>query len=277
MLADDTRETILRHFESLDFWGAHWPQSAVVVTGSSVRGTTDEFADIDVNVYVPEASFDPLYAEYRRAAEEGRIEVMNPRAFRYGEFPFVLVAGVPGHYRAHTFEELEGQIARYDDVAMWVHQGSAVLHDLSGRYAAIQKAVAAYPEKVWRERIRFHLLEAIDAAGAAANPLRRNDLPAVTLTMTDCAAQALRLCCLLDRRPFPYDKWLYREALETRAGSELRPLFEELFAELRKPSLTREQPVCYQRPGHRNADLEEFRLNALWLRVRSYFEAHWPE
>jgi len=277
MLADNTREAIFRHFEGLDFWSPYWRQSALVVAGSYARGTVDEFADVDVHVYVPEASFGPLYAHYRRAVDEGRIEVMNPAAFRYGEFPLVLMSGVRGHYRVYVFEEAERQIAGHDDVAMWVHQSSIVLHDPSGRYSAMRDAASSYPEDAWREKIRFHNLEAIEAAGAASNALRRNDLPAVTLTMTNCAAHALRVCCLLDRRPFPYDKWLYREALQTRAGRELEPLFEEFFEEIRKPVLTRERPVCYQRPGHRNADLEEFRLYALWLRIRSYLEAHWPK
>jgi hypothetical protein len=273
VLAENTREAIIRHFEDLDFWTAYWERGAVVVTGSSARGVVDEFADVDVHVYVAEACLGPLYAEYRKAAEEDRIAVMNPAAFRYGEFPFVLVAGVRGHYRVYGFEEAEAQLARYDDVAMWVHQHGLVLHDPAGRYAAMQGAASAYPEEVWREKLRYHLLEAIEMAGAAGNPLRRNDLPAVTLTMTGCLAHALRLCCLLDRKPFPYDKWLYREALETRAGRELGPLLAEFFEELRRPALTRQRPVNYLRPGHRNADLEEFRLYVIWLQIRSHLEA----
>lgn len=202
MLAEDVRETIIHHFENLALWGPHWPQSAVIVTGSSVRGTTDEFADVDVNVYVPQGAFGPLYADYQRAVEEGRVEVLNPSALKHREFPFVLVTGVRGHYRVHVLEELENQIADHDDVAMWIQQRSVVLHDPSGRYSAAQAAAAGYPEEVWRKKLRFHIVEAIYAAGAASNPLRRNDLPAVTLTMTACAAHALRLCCLLDRSRF---------------------------------------------------------------------------
>lgn len=202
MLGDETREIIIRHFEALGFWKPHWQHSAVIVAGSCARGIMDEFTDVDVIVYVPESSFDPLYAAYRSAADEARIEVMNSAAFKYGEFPFVLVAGVRGHYRVFVFEEAERQIARHDDVAMWIHQSSLVLHDPSGRYSVMQEAASAYPEDVWRERVRFHYLEAVWAAGAASNPLRRNDLPAVTLTMTACVGHVLRLCCLRTRCRF---------------------------------------------------------------------------
>jgi predicted nucleotidyltransferase len=277
VLADSVRDAILRHFEDLDFWRAHWKRSAVVVTGSTARGAVDEFADLDVNVYVPEASFDPLYADYQKAADDERVQVMNPKAFLYHEFPFVPMAGLHGHYRVYLFEDLERKIALHDDIAMWVHQTGIVVHDPSARYTTIQRAASAYPEDVWRERIRFHYLEAVLSAGAASNPLRRNDLNAVTLTMTDCVAHVLRLCCLLDRKPFPYDKWLYHEALQTQGGRELGPLLEEFLDEIRKPVLTRAKPVCYLQPGHRKADLEEFRLYVIWLQLRGYFEAHWPK
>ena len=48
---------------------------------------------------------------------------------------------------------------------------------------------------------------------------------------------------VLERRPFPYDKWLYREALQTQAGRELQPLFESFFAEISRAEIRRIEPA----------------------------------
>jgi hypothetical protein len=107
---------------------------------------------------------------------------------------------------------------------------------------------------------------------AASNSLRRGDRAAVTLTMTDCIAHLLRLCFLVEQRPFPYDKWLYAEALHTQAGRDLQDLFTRFFEELHRPEIRRQRPEIYERPGHRNADLEEFTLYRLWRQAMKYFE-----
>ncbi|KPJ63552.1 hypothetical protein AMK68_03730, partial [candidate division KD3-62 bacterium DG_56] len=268
--------TIVRHFEELDFWQPIWQKSAVVIAGSAARGIEDEFTDIDINVFVPSSSYARLYEHYVKAVEDQRVEVLNPAAFEYKELPLALMPAIRGHYKVHTFEEAEDRVARCEDVAMWVHRNSLVLHDPSGRYAALQKKASDYPEDVWRERVRFHYLEAWMAASAASNPLRRNDRPAVTLTMTKCLRHLLRLCCLLDRRPFPYDKWLYREALQTQAGRDLKHVFDRFFAEISRPEIQRIVPDSYERPGHRNADLEEFPLYMIWRQAKRYFDERLP-
>jgi predicted nucleotidyltransferase len=271
MITPEMRATILAHFEAHDFWRPHWPETAVVVVGSAARGRTDEFADVDVEVYVPKSSYDTIYESYAAAVERGSVEVLNPRALLFREFPLVTMPGIKGHYRVHTFEEVERRAAVYDDVTMWIHQRGLVTHDPSGRYGKLRQACSSYPKDVLREKVRHHVLSAISAESGASNPLRRGDRPAVTLTMTEGLRCLLRLCCLLDNRPFPYDKWLYREACDTTAGRDLQEVFQQLFEELARPEIRRAKREHYERPGDRNADLEEFPLYVLYHRARDYF------
>jgi len=273
----ETRDCVLLHFAGLGFWRPHWSHTAVVVVGSALREEADEFSDVDIEVYVLASAYPEIYDGHRRAYDAGLIQVMNPLAFQYQEFPFSMVPGVNGHYRVHTFEELEERIRGYDDVSMWIHAQSLVLHDLEGRYRALQAQSRTYPKEVWRSKARSHYLAAVDAAGAASNPLRRNDRPAVILTMTDCFAHLLRLCCLLESRPFPYDKWLYREALGTRAGRDLQQVFEGFFDEIARPEIRRVTPEVLERPDHRKADLEQFPLYLLWRKARVYFDRRLAE
>jgi len=267
---------ILQHFMSSELWRAYWHRAAVVVTGSSARGTGDEFSDTDILALVPSESYKALYDSHRHAAQCGLIAVMNPDAFQYREFPLILVPGLKGHYKVHTFDEVECLISRYEDVTMWIHRDSLILHDPTGRYHEIQKSASSYPDSVWRDRVRTHYLAAWMGASAAGNPLRRRDRAAVVLTLADCFTQVLRLCCLLEGLPFPYEKWLYREALRTNVGRALEPLLREFLEELLRPEIRRIPPESYERPKHRNVDLEDYPLFRIWRRIKGVLDSRLP-
>lgn len=269
MLTSDTKDTVLSHFASLGFWEAYWPRTAVAVAGSAAVGWEDEFSDTDVLVFVPREDYGAIYGRYRQAIEEGRVAVMNPRALQYSEFPYTYIPGTNAHYMLYVFEETEEKLARYDDVAMWVHGNSIVLHDPSGRYARL-RAATSYPEEVWRAKRRDLYIGMANAGGAASNALRRGDQAVVMLTLTDAVMRALRLCFLLEHRPFPYEKWLLRAAAGTGPGRAVLPLIEELLEELRRPEIRRVETAT--RSDHRSADLEQYPLYVLWRKVRAELE-----
>jgi len=271
MIEKETQKTIIKHFEELDIWKTFWAQSAVVIVGSSVRGIKDEFTDIDILAFVPQISYDTVYEGYRQAVEANQIKVLNPKAFKYNEFPLSFIPTIAGHYEVKAFEEVEESVENYDDITMWIHQSAVILHDASGRYRELQKS-CSYPDDVWKAKVRFHYLQAEKAANSTDNPLPRNDQRTVVLIMADCVAHLLRLCCLLERRPFPYDKWLYREAMQTQAGQDLKSTFERFFEELSRPEIRRVEPKSYQRPGHRKADLEAYPLHMIWREAEEYVE-----
>ena len=85
----------------------------------------------------------------------------------------------------------------------------------------------------------------------------------------------LRLCCLLEKKPYPYEKWLYREAMKTRLGSALGDVMQALFAELSYEELRTIEPETIVRPGHRDGDLEKYPIYQLWLRMKATIDEHY--
>ncbi|HIJ74844.1 MAG TPA: nucleotidyltransferase domain-containing protein, partial [Candidatus Hydrogenedentes bacterium] len=188
MIAPEMSSRVIKYFEGFEIWQRRWKESAIVIVGSVVRGIEDEYADADVLALVPECVYRDVYEWYRQAVECGQIEAVNPQAFTFDEFPLTLIPGIAGHYKLHSFEEVEAKIAAYDDVEMWIHGNAVVLHDPSGRYGNLQTRARTYPEDILSEKKRTHFLEAWYAASAASSQLRRNDRRSVALTMTDCLA-----------------------------------------------------------------------------------------
>jgi hypothetical protein len=105
-----------------------------------------------------------------------------------------------------------------------------VWHDPSGRFTAIRQAFQAYyPEPVRRRRIA-HWCRYF--SGMGSYPLKRALLRDNEFYAATAFGKAIRwgtqLAFLLDRRYFPYDKWLmaYLDRLP-RLGAPLRPLVNE--------------------------------------------------
>lgn len=105
-----------------------------------------------------------------------------------------------------------------------------VWHDPAGQFTAIRETLQGYyPEPVRLRRIA-HWCRYFSGMGAYAlnrAVLRDNELYA-TITFARAIRLGVQLAFLLDRRYFPYDKWLlaYFDQLP-RMGARLRPLVDE--------------------------------------------------
>ena len=80
----------------------------------------------------------------------------------------------------------------------------------SGRFIRIRETLAYCPDPVWLRRIS-HWCRYF--SGMAVYPLRRalmrNNIPYATTAFGRSVKWAMKLAFLLNRRYFPYDKWLY--------------------------------------------------------------------
>ena len=64
----------------------------------------------------------------------------------------------------------------------------------------------------------WHYTEMRGEHRAVDNQIERRDPVAVLLSLPKALGHGLRAAMVLDGEPYPYDKWLYRAALETPTG-----------------------------------------------------------
>lgn len=85
-----------------------------------------------------------------------------------------------------------------------------VWHDPSGRFTRIREALAYYPEAVWLRRIS-HWCRYFSGMGVYAlrRALMRDNQVYATTAFGRAIKWGMELAFLLNRRYFPYDKWLY--------------------------------------------------------------------
>jgi hypothetical protein len=268
---------VLDQLHSLDYLRALWKRISVVVVGSVGAGFGDDHSDLDINVYIPADVSESLYDCCWRAVDAGEIDILNPRARLFHEFPLTYLDGVDGHYWIEEFEPLEAKIREFDDVSCWIILNSISLHDPKGRIEAMRAAASHYPVEILNARLARHFYQFRENFWATKTPLERGHTETVTLLCIKGLIHLFKFCILAEKRPYPYDKWLYRVAMESRLGTEIKEYVDELYAEIRCGGVRRQVPERFIEPGDRNERFENYRIYFLFKAIRKVVDENRPK
>jgi hypothetical protein len=274
---DQLGSTVLNQIRSLPFWSDFENRVAVAITGSVGAGMGDVHSDLDVYILVPEKDSIPLYENYKKGYEEGTIDVLNPRAFQFDEFPMVRLKEVDGHHRAMVFESIEENVRNYNDVDRWVWRHCIPLHDPKGRLESLRAECAEYPPHILNRKLIRHYWLMCDNIFSTKKPLERGQRETVSLLCLQGISHLLKFCILAEGKPYPYDKWLYRVAIETKLGNLVREYVDAIFEEIHRKDIVYEEPVAYVKPGHRNEQYENYRIYHLLSAMMKVLEGKMPE
>jgi len=104
-----------------------------------------------------------------------------------------------------------------------------VWYDPSGRFTRIRESLSYYPEPVWLRRIA-HWCRYFSGMGAYAlnRALMRGNMVYATTAFSRATKLSMEIAFLLNRRYFPYDKWLYPSFKRLpHLAPEMTPLIDE--------------------------------------------------
>jgi hypothetical protein len=267
---------VLKHMSSLPFWRNFENEVAVAIVGSVGAGISDMHSDLDVYILVPEKDSIPLYEHYKKGYEEGTIDILNPRAFQFDEFPMVRLAEVDGHHRAMVFESIEENVRKYNDVDRWVCLNCIPLHDPKRRLESLRAESAEYPPQILNRKLIRHYWFMRDNLWSTKKPLERGQRETVSLLCLQGISHLLKFCILAEGKPYPYDKWLYRVAIETKLGKLVREYVDAILEEIHRKDIFYEAPEEYVKPGHRNEQYENYRIYQILNAIIEVLEENMP-
>jgi hypothetical protein len=194
----------------------YWPQLSLVLKGSTARGNTDEFSDIDLVFFSAEDVRQAVVAEYFARGLTSRQD---------GIFMFI----PNGHYHIESYDQLSGYFRAQDFVHAWDYAQAIPLHDAGEQYAAIVSsglaALFANPLALIK---RAYLDLQLDLDWMRM-PIMRADGPATLLHSSKLLAGIARLAYLLEDRPYPPDKWLFFYLDSTTIGQRQQAAIEGYF------------------------------------------------
>ncbi len=176
-------------------------------------GVDDRHADLDLWALVPAA---PLADLDRR----------SPTRF----FGFEL-DGKQGHLNVEDGDGFRAQVAACRMPLLAELRTARVLDDAGGFAAPLLAAARLpMPDDVRLAWFRLHHVELRSWHRIADNAVPRGDAFASLLSVAEATASALRAAMVLDRVPYPYDKWLAARAFGCPTGAHLRRAVERVVA-----------------------------------------------
>jgi len=206
----------------------HRDQFTILLTGSRAVGLAGPESDVDIDVVCPREVYDSVL---RACYEAGIIKAQ--RSFfcmlqgddwdrYYGER-----MGRP-HFSLTPLDKVEEHFRDYDDTSLWIWTNARIITDPGRQFGRIVDSFRGYPRDVLVRKIKYHWL----LAGYAAvdvyphGHLRDDDLLAAATAIVTAVNELLRLCFLVEGKPYPYTEKLMHCAPLTPLGNEFCPLLQ---------------------------------------------------
>jgi hypothetical protein len=181
-------------------------RAAILLHGSTCRGVDDPFSDLDIYVLL-------------RAKDLAEFDRRSP--IRFYEF---MLDGKKGHWMAYVLEEFAAHVECCDMALISELRTSIVLHNRLDRAQTLLECAKSPMRPEVRRAFFFHnYYQMRNFHRASDNPMERGDGLAVLFSLSQTVAYALRAALILDGEPYPYEKWLRREALRHPTGEKLAP------------------------------------------------------
>ncbi len=141
--------------------------------------------------------------------------------------------GVEVDVAVYEVDRIREAIRSYNDVVIWIWSNAKIVLDKRNMVTDLKSVFHGYPREILERKLKQHFLKDfhLSVHGLTYRPESKNVF-AVVNTLTSKIAEYCRICCLLDAKPFPYEKWLLRACAETELGRELTPMFTRVLATL---------------------------------------------
>ena len=130
--------------------------------------------------------------------------------------------------RVKSFEWLKGDFESRLPIALWIYQNSLILQDREGRFGEVLQKQKEIFIKIILEILRKKYLEFRTERHNLRHALERGNVVAITIIKNTVVKLALEVSFLIERKPYPYKKWLpLAVQRETSNGKEVLQISED--------------------------------------------------
>ena len=187
-----------------------------------------------VGYHVPSSDYDFLglckHDIYMRIAElsgiqtsAGHIDVLsNEESSEFGDGATVDMLLFDKDRIEHAFQD-------YNDVVIWIWMNSRIVLDRENNVLKLKQSFSGYPREVLEQKLRYHWLRDYDLSiHGITYHVETQNIFSIVYALASKMSEFCKLCCLLEGKPFPYPKWLFRACQDTEIGKGISPIFERV-------------------------------------------------
>lgn len=186
------------------------PKAVLLLVGSRAAGLADTWSDLDMWVVGDKAGLLP--AERERYEQNAEL--------------FVDRGDYEAHWSFFDQHDLQSLLLRFPDEKMWILITAQVLFGDASTAMALKQQCQQYPIDAVEPKLKWHFGNYWQCLGPLNTAAR--GMPETAFLMTGMAIEHLcKICCLAERKPFPYSKWLVTVSRDTVLGKKIAPLISE--------------------------------------------------
>lgn len=191
--ADQFCEELLNH----SVLSKYRDEISIVLKGSTAHGYSDRYSDVDLVVFVQEASRQEIVRDYVRQGLSQREDGV-----------FLPLHDWAGHYNLESYEDLAEKCGQDGAEYLWEYGGSKILHDPRGSFASIVESKLENFHENLPALTKAKYIDCQLQLDWLRQPLRRADYGASFLYASAVYASVCQVLFLLEGKPYPCQKWL---------------------------------------------------------------------
>ena len=213
----------------------HDPAFSILLTGSRATGTHGPNSDVDLDVVCPKDVYQRVIQEsIKSGIIRGRGDLFILRDDDWATY-FGPEWGRP-HFCLVPLERLRQQLEQHEDVLLWIYSHARVLKDPGAQVKELMRHFGSYPRDVLTRKIKHRWLMAAYwevecfPHHHGQHESQEDEFLAGAAAVVNAANELLRLCFLVEGKPFPYTEKLLPHARHTGLGREICPVLERSIA-----------------------------------------------
>jgi Nucleotidyltransferase domain. len=205
--AEAAREELHSH----PVMGKFWDRITLILKGSTARGYTDIYSDVDFVIFTDEKT----KAEITEAYNIAKIQQRDDGVFQP-------LYSCPGHYNLDLYTELKHHFSEHHMEQIFEYSNIVIMHSPDNTYRSIldEGMKTLFEDQYGLVRRKYFDLCLND--NWMRQPLLRADKSSALLHCTTVLRYACHLFFLLEKKPYPFDKWLFFYFRELDISPEIK-------------------------------------------------------
>lgn len=190
-----------------------WSELSLVMKGSTARGYSDMYSDVDFVIFTDGDTKNKIAAAYVEKGLSSRTDGV-----------FLPLGDWEGHYNLDTYDKLKTYFVECNMMYVWEYTNVVIMHDGTGLY---EKIIKEGQENVFKDQdklIREKYVEIQLYLDWLRQPLRRADKGASLMYASNTLRFVSQMIYLLNTSAYPSDKWLFYYLKDMEMPDELRKL-----------------------------------------------------
>ena len=190
-----------------DFCQQMGERAVLMLIGSRAAGFTDAWSDLDLCII----------GDKHHLPDEDRM------TYEQSWQLFVDRGDFEAHWSFYDEGDLQAWLKTYPDEMMWVIANSRVLHGCSSTAEELKHRYCLYPPALAERKLKWMFGKYYFSQRGPLAMVARNKVETAFVAVGNVIEYLCKICCVADRRPFPYEKWVVEAAKQTQLGVMVYP------------------------------------------------------